>query len=83
MTNDSPQAPAADPLAEASPKSLQELFSADPLGLNDRDIDKIIAELRAHRERIVAAGGDAAKVAKKAPKIIAEPGKLKLSDLDL
>jgi len=37
------------PLAEASPKSLDELFSTDPLKLSDSDVDAIIAELRRKR----------------------------------
>lgn len=39
------------PLAEASPSSLQELFDRDPLQLTDPDIEKIVAELRAQRQR--------------------------------
>ena len=39
------------PLSEASPTSLDDLFSRDPLSLTRADKDKIIAELRAQRER--------------------------------
>ena len=40
---------AESPLSEASPDSLEELFSRDPLDLTDRDLDRIVAELRAKR----------------------------------
>jgi hypothetical protein len=43
--------PPPSPLTEASPNSLQELFDADPLQLNDDDISRIVQELRAQRER--------------------------------
>lgn len=36
-------------LDEAKPDSLGELFSRDPLGLTDQDLDKIIATLREAR----------------------------------
>lgn len=39
------------PLTEASPTSLDELFSMDPLQLTDENIDRIVLELRAQRER--------------------------------
>lgn len=39
------------PLAEASPASLQELFDRDPLQLTDPDIERIVTELRAQRQR--------------------------------
>lgn len=70
-----------DPLSEASPKSLDELFNSDPFGLNDRDIDRVVAALREHRARIAAAGGDVRKAAKAAPKVQAKPGSIKLGDL--
>jgi len=40
---------AANPLLEADPLSLDELFSRDPLGLNDQDIGKIVSDLRRQR----------------------------------
>lgn len=38
------------PLAEPDPKSLDELFNADPLELTDEDLDTLVAEYRANRE---------------------------------
>lgn len=37
------------PLEEAQVDSLEELFSRDPLGLTDNDVDKITKSLRAQR----------------------------------
>jgi hypothetical protein len=45
------QTNAPSPLAEASPTSLDELFSLDPLQLTDENIDRIVLELRAQRDR--------------------------------
>lgn len=75
MTQDPPNqdrglpAPTPSPLLEANPASLNELFSRDPLGLSDRDLDVIIAEQRAQRARIEAAkrAGTKAPKAAKAP----------------
>jgi hypothetical protein len=39
-----------NPITEADPNSLAELFSRDPLSLSDADIDKIVAEYRKQRE---------------------------------
>lgn len=39
------------PLTEASPTSLQELFDKDPLSLTDDDVERIVGELRAQRDR--------------------------------
>jgi len=38
-------------LAEANPNSLQVLFDLDPLQLTDDNIEAIVRELRAQRER--------------------------------
>ena len=38
------------PLSEASPKSLEELFSLDPLDLTRSDLETIVTELRKMRE---------------------------------
>jgi len=38
-------------LSEASPQSLDELFSRDPLKLSDADITVIVVELRRQREK--------------------------------
>ena len=37
------------PLSEADPRSLDDLFAADPLTLTDADVDKISADLRHKR----------------------------------
>ena len=42
--------PIANPITEANPSALDELFSRDPLGLADQDIDVIVGELRRLRE---------------------------------
>jgi len=34
------------PLSEADPKSLDDLYVADPLALTDNDVDKIVDDLR-------------------------------------
>lgn len=88
MNTETPNLPG--PLAEASPKSLDDLFNSDPEGLNNVEIDKITATLREHRERVQAAGGDAKSTARSAPKaptgsprIAAPGGKVSLKDLGL
>lgn len=43
--------PTSQALSEASPESLQELFSRDPEGYQQQDIAKIIAEIRSDRAR--------------------------------
>ena len=64
-----------NPLTEAASDSLQELFDRDPLQLTDHDIERIVTELRAQRERWQVAEKKGAK--RPAPKNIS------LSDLDL
>lgn len=39
------------PLCEADPQSLEFLFAQDPLQLAERDIDRIVQELRSQRQR--------------------------------
>ena len=34
------------PLSEANPKSLDDLYVADPLSLTDDDVDRIVSDLR-------------------------------------
>jgi hypothetical protein len=41
---------AESPRAEVSPKSIDELFSADPMDLGPEDYRRIIAEFRAKRD---------------------------------
>lgn len=38
------------PLSEADPKSLDELFAADPLDLTNKNLAALVTELRAHRD---------------------------------
>ena len=56
--------PASPALTEASPDSLSELFSRDPLQYTEQDIDQIIGELRKQRERLAAAQGPDGKPVK-------------------
>ena len=65
MTSGIPQ---SDALAEASPDSLSELFSRDPLGLGEADLDRIVATLREQRKRWQAAEQTAAVRAPRASK---------------
>ena len=59
------QAPAIDPLDEASPFSLEELMNRSPQ-ISDTEAEQIIAYLRAQREKF--AQQEAAPKVKKAPK---------------
>lgn len=43
-----------DPLANVNPSSLEELFSKDPLELQDQDLDAIVTALRAQRAKFLA-----------------------------
>jgi hypothetical protein len=38
--------PLPSPLIEASPRSLDEIFSSDPLGLTNQELSVVVAELR-------------------------------------
>ncbi len=67
-----------NPLAEAEPSSLDELFSRDPLGLSDQDISSIVRELRRQREKWLA---EPEKKAAKKP--ASKPVKLDVSLDDL
>jgi hypothetical protein len=42
---------APNPLREASPESLNELFERDPLSLTDSDVESIVAQLRVARSK--------------------------------
>lgn len=75
-----------NPLAEASPASLDELFSRNPLDLTDGDIERIVVELQRRRVEWVEAEAKGAKRAPKAKSAAvakAIVGKVDLSDLDL
>jgi hypothetical protein len=67
--------PQSNALAEASPESLSELMSRDPEGYQSQDIKRIVAELRAQRERWARAEGEkpgGSAKAKTTPKAITE-----------
>lgn len=55
-----------DVLKEATPASLDELFSRDPLQLNDRDITTIVAELRSQRKNWLVAEAQGKRTGAKA-----------------
>ncbi len=79
--------PEESPLSEADPKSLDDLYAADPLNLTDDDVDKIVADLR--QKRALWASEDAAAQAQgrsRKPKVYkaAPPkGQLSLAGLGL
>lgn len=66
------------PLQEANPSSLDELFSRDPLKLQEQDIQMIVQNLRERRKEWLAAE---AAGKKKAPKT-ASGEKISVSSLD-
>jgi hypothetical protein len=68
--------PRSTALAEASPESLSELMSRDPESYQKQDIQRVIAALRAMREKWASAEGG--PKAPKAPKITG-PGLLQKS----
>jgi hypothetical protein len=63
-------------LMEASPQSLDELFSRDPLQLSDQDITVIVVELRRQREKWEATGAKSTDPAAKkvVPKSLSDIG---------
>jgi hypothetical protein len=75
------------PLAEAEPRSLDELYAADPLSLTDSDVDKIVTDLCEKRDLWMKEEKEAGaqgrkrktKVYKEAPK----PGELSLGGLGI
>lgn len=67
-----------NPLAEANPESLSDLFEKDPLLLTDADIERIVSELRSARANWL----QKEKVTKGNPKRAA-PSNLSLADLDI
>ncbi len=76
-----------NPLSEADPRSLDDLYSSDPLSLTDDDVDKIVADLR--QKRALWATEDAAAQAQgrtrkpKAYKSAPPKGQLSLGDLGI
>ena len=55
MSSTNGQIPQSPALSEAITDSLSELYSRDPLGLSNQDLDRLIADLRLQRERWKAA----------------------------
>lgn len=60
--------PISNALVEASPESLSDLFSRDPEGYSNQDLDRIIEALRAQRARWQAAEAAGAKPASRSAK---------------
>lgn len=78
-----PVPPEANPLLEADPASLDHLFSADPLTLQDKDIEAMIVQYRKQRLLWEAAEAEGKKQApKSATAKAAAKAKLSLDDLD-
>jgi hypothetical protein len=65
-----PTIPQSNALAEANGDSLAELFSRDPEGYTEQDLEKVVIALRLQRERWAAAEAQGATKAPgtKAPK---------------
>ena len=86
MPSDSPPASPVNPLTEASPQSLDELFSRDPLELSNQDIAVIVAKFRALREQWLvdeAQGKTKGRRAEAVPQGGEPKRKLSLADLGL
>lgn len=69
------------PLAEADPKSLDELFALDPLKLSDQQIDTIVASFRAQRKNFAVEEAEAKKDGRNVRKKAIQ--KVDLDELDL
>lgn len=76
----SDESSASAPLVTANPKSLDELFSLDPMDLSDSNIDTVVLELRRMRHAFVQAEASGKKPPR-AAKGRAAPSDLKLDDL--
>ena len=57
----------SSPLSQAKPKSLDDLFEADPDSLSDSDIDEMVAHLRSERAHFKQAKAQKAKGPAKIP----------------
>lgn len=66
--------PKSEALAEATVDSLTELMSRDPEGYSSQDLDKIVAAMRAQRERLATVQAEAPA---KRPRAIGAPVTLK------
>jgi len=75
------------PLEEADPRSLDELYSADPLSLTDSDVDRIVDNLVEKRALWAAAEVEAASKGTKKPSKAylakQEKGSIELGDLGI
>ncbi len=71
-----------NPLTEAKAKSLDEIFSSNPMGYSDKEAEIVIAEFREQRARWTVAEAAGKKSAPKMPKTAA-PTNLSLGDLGL
>lgn len=75
------------PLSEANPRSLDELYAADPLSLTNPDVDKIVGDLREKRALWLKEESEAtAQGRKRRPKVYKEApekGTLSLGGLGL
>ncbi|MCK9361752.1 hypothetical protein M0Q28_06050 [Patescibacteria group bacterium] len=83
MTDNIGQLPQSDALRVAQTDSLGELLSRDPMGFQRLNRDRVVAELRAAREKwekLEAAGGRG-KAAKTKPTV--DLSKVKTGDLGL
>jgi hypothetical protein len=70
------------PLSAVNPKSLDELFSADPDDLTKPELELVVKEMRAQAARWQVAEAAGKRSAPKVPKASASPG-LSLEDLGL
>lgn len=75
------------PLTAADPKSIDDLFSEDPLNLTDEDLDKMVAYYRENRDKWAkeesAAAAEGRRRRPKEYKPAPNKGKLSLGDLGL
>lgn len=75
------------PLSEADPRSLDDLYAADPLSLTDDDVDKIVSDLRQKRALWATEDAEAQSQGRarrpKAYKSAPPKGQMDLSDLGL
>ncbi len=92
MTNPIPGQPAhstelqsgTSALAQAQPESLAQLFSRDPQGYTDQDLQKIVSELRIHRARMAtaAAAGTKPGARPKSPTKVQLPSRLTEDEIE-
>jgi hypothetical protein len=78
--------PISTALMEALPESISELYSRDIESMSDADIDRVIEDQRAHRERMEAAealGRRPPRVAKVKEEKAPAPSGIKIKGLTL